>query len=149
MTDQLVLFTWDRARPDNREFRQNSSEFLPLAFSVGIYIPRTSDYIYNVEDILKAELGEGNIPEPIYTPKAIQYCLDKLGEYLHDPEEVKPEDFQAESWDIPASAPHDTVSTDDNEDWGGATKPEESWDTLEENTDDKNLPWDEEKENWS
>ena len=77
MTEQLVIFMWERCRPDNRQFRQNSAELLPLAFSVGVYIPRTVDYILNLEAILSAELVSGNKkkPEPIYTSKAIQFCV--------------------------------------------------------------------------
>ena len=136
MTEQLVIFMWKEARPDNREFRQNSSLLEPQEFAIGVEIPRTIDYILNILDIEAAELVSGNvpIPAPIYTPKAVRYFLDKLGEYLRDPEDVTPKDLQ---------------SADD--DWGDndnvpkTNQPEsDPWDTTVE-TDEK---WNEKEESW-
>ena len=141
MTEQLVVFMWQEARPDNREFRQNSSVLVLENFKIGVPVPTTAEYVLNAEEILKAELGSGNKkkPDPIFTPKAIQYCLDKLGEFLTDPEDVSPEDLQSTDWD-------DTVSTDSSEDWTETQSTEDNWDNLEEGKDDKELPW---EEDWS
>ena len=140
MSEQLAVFIWTEARPDNREFRQNSSMLVPENFKIGIYIPRKSEYIYNIEEILQAELGTGNavvIPDPVYTPKAIQYCLDKLGEYLKD-HKVTPEDFDLDDDDWDNGDKKEEKSSDDDEWLDGA-----------DTDDNKEEDWDENEEEWN
>src|SRR5574341_182517 len=135
MTEIMAKFMWIVARPDNRQYRQNSAELQPENFWFGVEIPLEKDYIFNAEEILVAQLGSGNVdvPQPIYTAKALQFCLDKLGEYLHDPEDIKPEDFTSE------------------DDWSDNTtskssEPTESW--GEDEKEDKDEKWDESEEKW-
>jgi hypothetical protein len=132
MTEQLVEFMWQTARPDSRQYRQNSAELYPQQFVIGVNVPLTKDYILNAEELIQFDLGSGNAtrPTPIYTPLAVRYCLDKLGEHLVDAQT--------------------STSKVDNDDWDDDKKtetsnPDDGW--GEDNK--KDVPWKEEDEDWS
>ena len=133
MTEQLVIFMWKEARPDSREFRQNSSLLEPQEFAIGVPIPLTNEYIHNAEAILSAQLGSGNvdIPKPIYKNKAIQFALDYLGEYLRDPEDVTPKDLQSADDDWGDNEPIKTAK-EESDPWKDAVETDEKWNEKEE-----------------
>lgn len=159
MTTITAKFMWKECRPDNREFRQNSSLLEPLNFTFGVEIPVTDEYMFNSSKVLRSleeqKLWELNpnqprLPEesPIYTPKALQFCLDKLGEYLRDPE---PEDFKAEVSDDWGHSDADDWSDDGKAETKSATTEDDGWsDAID--TDDKHKDeekWNAESEDWS
>jgi hypothetical protein len=114
----MAKFMWCIARVDSRQYRQNSTELAPTDFWLGVEIPLTSEYVWNVEEILAAQLGSGNvdIPKPIYKNKAIEFCQDYFGEYLRDPDDIKPEDLQSKTgWEDEAE------TKSGSEDWGNTT----------------------------
>ncbi len=142
----MAKFMWCIARVDSRQYRQNSTELAPENFWVGVEVPLTSEYVFNAEEILKAELGSGNVdvPKPIYTAKALQFCLDKLGEYLRDPES---EDFHGETdvddWSDKSES--EATKKDENDGWSDAI------DTDSGLADDepKDEMFNDEEEDWS
>ncbi len=146
MTNIMAKFMWCIARVDSRQYRQNSTELAPENFWVGVEVPLTSEYVFNAEEILKAELGSGNVdvPKPIYTAKALQFCLDKLGEYLRDPES---EDFHGETdvddWSDKSES--EATKKDENDGWSDAI------DTDSGLADDepKDEMFNDEEEDWS
>lgn len=147
---------WIVARVDSRQYRQNSTELQPENFWVGVEVPMTKEYVWNADEILKvreakatSELGYDaklpipDEPNPIYTAKALQFCLDKLGEYLHDPE---PSDFKQEDNDDWG----DTDTKSSAEDWSdeGKTKTEQLSSEWDEQKMIENEKWDESEEKW-
>lgn len=135
MTEQLVEFMWQIARPDSRQYRQNSAELYPQQFVIGVNVPLTKEYVLNAEALIQFDLGSGNAtrPTPIYTPLAVRLCLDKLGEHLGETDKV-------------------STPNVDNDDWGNDTDitknksdPNDSWGE----DDKKDVPWKEEDEDWS
>ncbi len=148
MTNIMAKFMWCIARVDSRQYRQNSTELAPENFWVGVEVLLTSEYVFNAEEILKAELGSGNVdvPKPIYTAKALQFCLDKLGEYLRDPES---EDFHGETNADDWSDKTDKNPKPNVETWldEGEEQVAEIW--KDEDNIDKEEKFNDEEENWS
>lgn len=151
MINILAKFMWCIARVDSRQYRQNSTELAPESFWVGVEVPLEKEYIFNVEEILVAQTGSGNmdVPKPIYTAKALQFCLDKLGEFLHDPDEVSPDDFKQE----PADDWGETETKKEKIDWSDNAEPspqakevEEIWDGDDDGDPDEK--WNDKEESW-
>ena len=140
--NKVAKFMWLVARVDDRQYRQNSTELQPDNFIVGVEIPVETRYVWNAEEILKAPLEGNQEPAPIYTPEALRYCLDKLGEYLRDPDDVQKEDLKPEDeddWGDTSTEPTNVAGVDDG--WSDAI------DTDDEHKEDEK--WDEKEEDWS
>lgn len=152
MSNTLAKFMWIVARVDSRQYRQNSTELQPENFWVGVEVPMTKEYVWNADEILKvreakatSELGYDaklpipDEPNPIYTNKAIELCLNELGKYLRDPE---PSDFKQEDNDDWGDTSTESASVAGTDDWSDAVdtddkhKDEEKWDESEEKWDE-------------
>ena len=133
MTEQLVEFMWQIARPDSRQYRQNSAELYPQQFVIGVNVPMTKEYVLNAEALIQFDLGSGNAtrPTPIYTPLAVRYCLDKLGEHLLDIQLSTPK--LDEDWDDEEKLDDKKpAKSSDDEEWDKAIDTDEKWDDTEE-----------------
>ena len=160
MTNIMAKFMWCIARVDSRQYRQNSTELAPESFWLGVEIPLTSEYVWNAEEILAAQLGSGNVdvPKPIYKNKAIEFCQDYFGEYLRDPEpddfkaEKDPEDWSETDEDKAKQKAHDILFGDDNNTSGLSTIEDVTdWGNQDDDGDpeDKDEMFDDEEETWS
>ena len=155
MTNIMAKFMWCIARVDSRQYRQNSTELAPDSFWVGVEVPLTSEFVFNADEILSAQLGSGNVdvPKPVYTAKALQFCLDELGKYLHDPE---PNDFKAEKEPEDWSDKTDKKPESKIETWldEGEKQVAEIWKDEDNDDDpdddiDKEEKFKDEEEDWS
>jgi hypothetical protein len=96
-----------------------------------VNVPLTKEYVLNAEEILKFDLGSGNAtrPTPIYTPLAVRFCLDKLGEHLGETDKVSTPDNEDE-WE---TEKHEKpAKSSDDEEWDKAIDTDEKWDDTEE-----------------
>lgn len=131
-----AYFMWQECRPNLTEYQQTSVILNPQKFVIGVEVPDKAEYLVNFIEVNNSILNGQDIPEPIYTPKAIKYCLDKLGEFLT--QKVTPDDFKQKP-------------DDEDDEWEEPVKEKTTKDdTWEEDidTDDKDEKWDEDTENW-
>lgn len=145
MTDNItIIMTLMELKPDSRQYRQNSCLLMPVyadgtPVKVGATVPFDAEHILNYTEIANAQLTNQNQPQPILTAKGLRALEDTLGEYLRDPEDVKPEDLQSnEDWGDTSEPPKDETDWSDNASFDK--------DEAEKETE---VPWDEDKENWN
>jgi hypothetical protein len=134
MTDYVYVVKWDRMRPDQREFRQNSVEFVPSVYnSVGIPVPITAENFTNFDKLLGLTSDQPALP--ILTPIGIKFVLQQL-------ENVFPENKIVAETAVPWDTKDDPVWDDDK-----STKKEEKvvWDDDNEKTEDN---WNANEEEW-
>lgn len=144
-----VYFGWLEARPDNRQYRQNSILLVPQTQSespikVWVGVPLEKEYIHNFDQIISAQLDANlTAPEPILTPKGMQLALERLGESLVDEE---PPDLGDEDWvgnGNPSEEKNPKGKAEKDDDWT-SDDDEESGDPSKEKWED-----DEETEDWN
>lgn len=134
MTDKvLVLFEMKEVRPDDREFRQNSTLFVPQGVKVQIGVPRENDYVANLSEISLKELSGEAAPEPILTVKGSVYVLQQFEEAYKSLKSVTLT-AKAEEWS-------DVVETEKK------LNAEDDW-TETPFKGAESETWDDEKESW-
>ncbi len=90
MTEELtttIYFAWRSVMPDKRQYKQNSTILEPDTTLIAVAVPRTAEYIFNLDKITTAELdGKSKVPYPILTPAGMRYCIDELEKVMDEPE---------------------------------------------------------------
>ena len=136
-----IDFLWLEAKPDNRQYRQNSIVLNPSGVNVSVNVPLKPEYIANSAEVIKFQLDQGGTPLPVLTPKGLRYCMDELDkEFQSDLEDEKEETPIAEEnleWD---DTPKDTKTNIEPDKTN-----ETEWSDEEEDTDNMNesdFQWD-------
>lgn len=92
-----IEFLWLEAKPDNRQYRQNSIVLNPSGVNVSVNVPFKPEYIANSAEVIKFQLDQGGTPLPVLTPKGLRYCMDELDkEFQSDLEDEKEETPETE-----------------------------------------------------
>lgn len=109
MTETIkVYFAWKSLQPDRRQWKPSMPTFEPSDVFVVVGVPGTVEYVYNLDEIQKAE-KDGYIEkyiDPILTLKGMRYCIDQFEKNMMDIEPEK-ENSDDEEWE---------TTTDDKED---------------------------------
>lgn len=144
--DYPISFSWVVFRPDNRQYRQHSTELSPSsALEVAVNVPLNADHLYNASDIIRWQIsGSGGAPPlPALTVKGMKAVHDAFSEYF-EPVAVEDDFDELESsedgWDEDLSSETATEAKEDDPDW------EEAEDEFA--TDSKDDQWDEDNEDW-
>jgi hypothetical protein len=85
-----VKFLLTGFNPDKRQWKPSTPSIMPVGdFIIQIDVPLQHDLIVNADKIISAQLSAGDVPDPIFTPAGMRYCIDKFEEVMSDP---KPEE---------------------------------------------------------
>lgn len=129
MADTLpVLFIWDKLRPDQREYRQQSSELLPENVYIQIDVP--ADPIYVIPGKNPAEI--------ILTLTGMKYVIDQFDTVFLPPKKQEPN--ADDDWEDDKSTEESPASEKD--DWDSDA------DFDSEKETDK-VPWNDDGDDWS
>jgi hypothetical protein len=129
-------FKWISASPDSLKTpMRNNLE--PQEVFVEVQIPVKTEYIANVEPILKEQLGVDikESTEPILKPAGMRYALEQLSL------QVKAEPVSDDEWDE-ASDDDEDADWEEDEDEDS----DDDWDDDESDEDDEEIDWDDEEE---
>jgi len=146
----LVQFTWDICRPDNRQYKQQSTELSVYINKqpaiIDVYVPLDERYVSNYQEYLAKLKGEGDAKETArLTPDGYAYAMSQLENVVSDPIEVKDsipwsESDKTESWG----------EETESDDWSEPEeeKEPEDWAFSDDTSTDDDTPWDEDEEEW-
>lgn len=129
-----VRFKWLEARPDKRQYNQQTLLLEPYQTWVTVKVPNTPVYM-SVVDKFSAEV------QPELTPAGLRYCMDRLDEVFTEKplkwEGEETESDSSDSWDEEIVEKDETENDIPEEEEGDTTDDwdtEESWDDETEET---------------
>lgn len=139
-----IQFIVEKYRPDNRQYKQQSLELVPLKekLLVQVEIPVQGNFV-NADMLLSAPLTGDTPPEPILNIVGLKAIIDQFEATFSDEEKV----------DVPWSdSDNDDWGTEESEDWGeetaGSIETPSDDDEWEEETNTPDEAWDENEESW-
>lgn len=108
-----VKFKWVSAETDPQPYKPGKPLLEPIEVTVIVDVPQTGEYIYNLEDGIKAQLYADNNPKTILTPKGMAYCIKQLKDALAE-DEPEHTTWNNQDWSD-ADFDEETISEDDFE----------------------------------
>ena len=122
-----VEFLWMEARPDNRQYRQNSTLLNPASINVGVQVPLKPEYVLNSNDIILYQLNQGGTPLPVLTPKGLRYCLDQLDKEFSDDDKGDNTIEENLEWeDTPEETKEPVIESNTESEWSDGEDDDES-----------------------
>ena len=143
MAEVIFEFLWEGYKPDQRQYRNQSIELMPLgkegtSVLIAVPVPLEHELIYNSEAIIQAQLAGNKADDPILTMQGMKYVIDKFDALFSEKEKeaTKTDDEDWMEEDTKPAAEKKSATKAEEEDWENDTKkPDE-------------VPWDEDTENW-
>jgi hypothetical protein len=126
MTEELtttIYFAWKSVMPDKRQYKQNGTVLELDDTFVAVVIPLTSQYVFNVDEVMTVELdGKSNLIEPILTPAGMRYCIDELEKVMGESELPVDNNSNWETEKKFDTETFDTVSDTPVDDWAAGAE---------------------------